>query len=99
MSKSFELRKEPRVALPHAVRLERAALDGSGGPSHWSEGLTRNISETGLGIIAQEALGEGEVLRVYLPVQSSEVNVPVFTQVCWARSTPKGCMAGLQFLL
>jgi hypothetical protein len=79
--------------------MERAAPVGSGGSPHWSEGLAQNISDTGLGIIAQEALGVGEVLRVYLPVHAAAVNVPVFTQVCWARSTPRGCMAGLQFLL
>jgi hypothetical protein len=63
---------------------------------HVGQGI--DISSGGLGVSTPFPLSEGQIVRLTIPLQNSDIHLPIFSEVVWATDAKGGCRAGLQFL-
>lgn len=61
-------------------------------------GFSVDISEGGLGIKLQEALMEGEILKIFFPISEINISIPIFAEVMWIGEEGKNFRIGLRFL-
>jgi hypothetical protein len=61
-------------------------------------GKALDICQNGIGFLAGVPLKKGEILKVHLPVNSTGIPIPVFSEVRWVKSGVAGNRVGLQFL-
>ncbi len=57
-----------------------------------------DISSDGLGFLTEGRLKKGMVLKLALPAQGVDANLPVFGEVVWSSPVAAGLRAGLRFL-
>lgn len=62
------------------------------------KGQAMDISPNGLGVMTDKYMEQGQVVRVYLPIGSSETIVPSFSEVRWVKTTEGKYRIGLQFI-
>jgi hypothetical protein len=93
-----ENRLTPRQPFEYTVQLERSKLfTGEHAPVHEiSQAI--DISSMGIGIKTEAPLRPMETLRVYLPVQTVDLPLPVFSEVRWVIAHNNYYRAGLQFV-
>jgi PilZ domain len=61
-------------------------------------GTIINIHAFGVGLINENPVGAGDVLKIYLPVKGTQITLPVFSEVRWVRPNGNRFYAGIQFL-
>ncbi len=61
-------------------------------------GTILNIHAGGMGLISDQPVTAGDVLKIYLPVEGTRVTAPVFSEVRWVRPDENRFHAGIQFL-
>ncbi|HJW71674.1 MAG TPA: PilZ domain-containing protein [Geothrix sp.] len=98
MDRSSDQRSNPREPMHQVVRFERSAGDLE--PEHRgvAHGVGCDISEQGLSLLTDCFLGQGEVLKLHIPLAEDRASVPVFSDVRWVRRESEGFRVGLQFL-
>jgi hypothetical protein len=62
------------------------------------EGTVVNIHSSGFGLVTEQPINTGDVLKVYLPVKGAPISLPAFSEVRWSISNENQFLAGLQFL-
>jgi hypothetical protein len=84
--------------MHQVVRFERSAGDLE--PEHrgTAHGIGCDISEQGLSLLTDCFLGQGEILKLHIPLAEDRASVPVFSDVRWVRPESEGFRVGLQFL-
>jgi hypothetical protein len=61
-------------------------------------GTILNIHAGGAGLLSDQPVTAGDVLKIYLPVEGTRVTAPVFSEVRWVRAHENRYCAGIQFL-
>ncbi len=61
-------------------------------------GTVVNIHTSGLGLVSNQFVMPGDVIKVYLPVEGVRIPLPTFSEVRWSISSENQTRAGLQFL-
>ena len=75
------------------------SLMGSGHPVNiLKSGVGVDLSSGGMGLTTDYPLHEGDVLKLFFPVDVGNTSLPVFSEVVWARATDGEFRAGLRFL-
>jgi hypothetical protein len=93
-----EQRLVPRRIFDQTVQLERNQFyTGEKSPT-LEIGQTLDISTMGLGIKTETPLQPKEMVRVYLPVQTVDIPLPVFSEVRWVELKKNYYRVGLQFV-
>lgn len=80
------------------VRFERSAADPRPDHQGTAHGVGYDISEQGLSLLTDCSLGQGEILKLHIPLAEDRASVPVFSDVRWIRQESEGFRVGLQFL-
>jgi hypothetical protein len=62
------------------------------------EGTVVNIHSSGFGLVTEQPINTGNVLKVYLPVEGAPISLPAFSEVRWSISNGNQVFAGLQYL-
>lgn len=62
------------------------------------EGFGVDISKGGIGLITDQPLKKGDVLKLLYPVIDVTVIIPVYTAVMWSNPVEGGFRVGLRFL-
>jgi hypothetical protein len=98
MTKKKEMRTSARKPIHFELMFSKKWSAGNlGEKAEWS-GKTLDLCQNGLGFIADIPLRKGEILKVHLPVNTTGIPIPVFSEVRWARTEGKKHRVGLQFL-
>jgi hypothetical protein len=63
-----------------------------------SQGVGIDICSGGMGMITDQALEEGRVLKLLLPIFNGEIDVPVFSIIKWIEKKEDEVRVGVQFL-
>ncbi len=87
-----------RQPFEQTVTFERSSA--ASGAREWVLGNAHGVDLTssGFGFTTDRELTAGEVLRLYLPVGSTDITVPVYSEIVWTDSSGSNCRAGLRFL-
>ena len=93
-----ELRTSPRSAYAHPVQFDVNCLGSEGLMSTEQKGFGVDISKYGFGLLTRYPLKKGEVLRLHLPLDSSQSGLPIFARVAWTRRADRQFRVGMQFL-
>jgi len=57
-----------------------------------------NIHSSGFGLVTEQPVNPGDVLKVYLPVPGAQLTLPTFSEVRWSAVVGNMIHMGLQFL-
>jgi Tfp pilus assembly protein PilZ len=58
-----------------------------------------DISQGGLGFSTAHELGEGEVVKLSLPLRDFEVTLPVLAEVLWVKPAERHYRVGVRYLI
>jgi hypothetical protein len=61
-------------------------------------GIVVNLHSFGFGLVTEQPLNEGDVIKVFLPVEGAQVSLPTFSVVRWSKAIHKKVRVGVQFL-
>ena len=93
-----EKRLVPRQLFDQTFQLERSRLFTGENSPVFEIGQVLDISPLGIGIKTETPLQQREMIRVYLPVQSVDIPLPVFSEVRWVKAHNQHYRVGLQFV-
>jgi hypothetical protein len=65
---------------------------------NWENSLATDISFDGLGLSTDYELKKGDVVKIRIPVQTVDVDIPVYAIVVWSKPEKSNFRAGLLFL-
>jgi hypothetical protein len=90
-------RLTPRQTFDQVVRLERNRFFTGEKAPVYEIGQVLDISPQGNGIKTVSPLQPKEIIRVYMPGQSVDLPLPIFSEVRWVKANNQYYRAGLQF--
>jgi hypothetical protein len=94
----MEKRRHPRKEFSNRIGMDLVS-EKKGNYNRISvQGTGIDISPGGLGIITDQPLEKGWVLKLVLPLSDGEINVPVFSVIKWTVPEKDGFRVGVQFL-
>jgi hypothetical protein len=93
-----EHRLTPRQPYTEVFELERNQFFTGERFPVLGTGQTVDITPFGMGIKTEIPLQPKETIRVYLPVQTVNFALPVFSEVRWVKAQNNYYQVGLQFL-
>jgi hypothetical protein len=94
----MEKRQHPRKKFSNPVGLDLVSEEKGNYTRISTQGTGIDISVGGMGIITDQPLEKGRVLKLLLPLSGEEITVPVFSVVKWTERNEGKLMAGVQFL-
>ena len=93
-----EKRYAPRRQFEEEVTFEQSAMSSDDAERVLKVGTGVDISPTGLGLLTDHQLTSGDVLMVHLAVLTTELTMPVYSEIVWTKFRKGRCRAGLRFL-
>lgn len=94
----MEKRNNHRSSFPHPISFDMLGGKGEEFENVSCRGKGVDISEGGIGMITDQTLEKGMVIRVLLPTVEGGTAVPVFSVICWSEAAGPRFRVGLQFL-
>lgn len=100
MEHKSEKRFSGRQSFNRPVSFEICATKTSQSMDIQQNGLGVDISAEGIGITTDYALREGDVLKLYIPINNTVgTSLPVYAEVMWSKPADENLRAGgLRFL-
>jgi len=98
MKEREEKRKSARSAYGRSIEYEVSSIGSEELMPVKREGFGVNISENGISIFTDYPLKKGEVVKIYFPLSSMRMGLPIFARVAWAKSVEERFRVGMQFL-
>ena len=98
MDEQEEKRKSGRSAYGRSIEYELSSIGSEELMPVKREGVGVNISENGMSIFTDYPLRKGEVVKIYFPLSSMRMRLPIFARVAWAKTVEKRFLVGMQFL-
>ena len=99
MENKSEKRFSERKIFNRPISFEVSATEASKFKDIQQKGLVVDISSEGVGITTDYDLRKGEVLKLYLPINSTvNTSLPVYAEVMWSNSDDENLKGGLRFL-
>lgn len=93
-----EKRSEKRDKCDHNIQFELSGRH-SDQYNRKFDGCCIDVSNYGAGILTEYKLEGSEVIKLYLPVKSTNSFMPVFAQVMWTETHNQRTRTGLRFLI
>src|SRR5512144_2147906 len=87
-----------RKSIRKPVSFELTLLESGRPVNILKSGVGVDLSPGGMGLTTDYPLHEGEVLKLFFPVEVGNASLPVYTEVVWAKPTDGEFRAGLRFL-
>ena len=95
--KGIEKRQNQRFSFRDTLEFTFSATHSAkDAPRQKARGI--DISSGGVCLEARDALLKGEILKLFIPFQKSDANIPVLAEVLWVSSSNENLRAGLHFL-
>mgnify|MGYP001619465226 CR=1 FL=1 len=100
MEHKSEKRFSERKIFNRPVSFEVSATEAGKFKNIQQNGVGVDISSEGIGITTDYALREGDVLKLYIPINNTvETSLPVHAEVMWSKPADENLWAGgLRFL-
>jgi len=98
MEHHIEKRRIRRKKFSHRLALDLVAEKAREVKNILIQGVGLDISQGGIGLVAEYPLKEGKLVRLFVPVQGKKTMVPVFSIIKWSKPMESQFRAGLQFL-
>jgi hypothetical protein len=98
MDEQGEKRRSSRSAYGRSVEYELSSLGAEELMPVKREGVGVNISENGMSIFTDYPLKKGEVVKIFFPLSSMRMRLPIFARVAWAKTVEERFLVGMQFL-
>jgi hypothetical protein len=98
MEQNIENRKLDRVSFSYPVLFEINGTKSSPPNTLRSEGYGVDISSSGIGIITDRLLSPGDVVKLYIPLGSTNTIIPTTSEVRWTGAEEGRYRLGLKFL-
>jgi hypothetical protein len=93
----LEKRGSERREYRHSLEVAKSASRQASG-SQVQQAMSMDISAGGLGLETPALLERGEIVQLLMPMAGTDVAMPVFAEVRWARPASAAWRVGLQFL-
>jgi hypothetical protein len=93
-----EKRRDIRKEYLEEISFESMLTDQSGRGVVIHSGRSMDMSRGGLGLASTYKATEGEVVKLSIPLNRSDMTVPVFAEVMWVMPFNEYYKAGLRFL-
>jgi hypothetical protein len=94
----MEKRLHPRKQLCDRIGLDLAREEEGNLIRISTAGTGIDVSLGGMGIITDQALEKGRILKLLLPLFGDKIPVPVFSVIKWTERKDGSLRAGVQFL-
>lgn len=98
MKKSIENRKNNRIAFNEQIQYEYCESMSGRFVNGRNTGEGVDISDGGVGLRTRQACVNGDVLKLYIPVEAAHTHLPVYSQVVWVKRVDGLYQTGLRFL-
>ena len=98
MEARAENRQRRRENIGQSIAFEMSERTTGRFENLLKEGFGVDISNGGIGLITDQPLKEGDVLKLLFPVNATSANIPVYTEVMWSNPVGGGFRIGLRFL-
>jgi hypothetical protein len=98
MEKNREKRKLDRSSFSYPVLFEINGTESSPSKAIRSEGCGLDISSSGIGILTDRLLYPGDVVKLYIPLGSTNTIIPTTSEVRWTGTEEGRFRLGLKFL-
>ena len=83
----LEKRIDKRAGIEEKARFKLLGDDQSTMNMEYAEAETRNISRGGVCMVIPHKIGEGNVIRVEIPMDKADRPIKAFCEVQWCRNT------------
>lgn len=96
-----ERREHVREALSGSVTFEMSeslSKEFSVSPQR-GEGDAIDVSEGGLSLFTKDAVEDGQIVRIKLPLPGMSIKTPTLVKVKWSKPYEKGYKVGVSFVL
>jgi hypothetical protein len=94
----MENRLHPRKKINNRIGFDLAEEKKGNFERISSQGVGIDICPGGMGMITDQTLEKGRILKLLLPLFNGEVNVPVFSIIRWTEKKEDEVRVGVQFL-
>lgn len=94
----MEKRLSMRKAFPKPVRFEYSRIKNNRLEILMERGNGVDISQGGLGITSHYDLKEKEILKLHIPIEETQITIPVIAEVIWSKPESSHFRVGLKFL-
>jgi hypothetical protein len=99
MEQNIEKRKLDRVHFSYPVLYEINSTNSNPSNTIRGEGYGLDVSSSGIGILTDRLLSPGDVVRLYIPLGSTNTLIPTTSEVRWTVVEDGRYRLGLKFLL
>jgi hypothetical protein len=93
-----EKRRGARKTFNRTIVLEKSDIVSDHVRHYRFDGVVLDVSQGGLGLSTDRSLREGEIVKLFLPLNQMNITVPVMAEVKWSRRMSSACQSGLRFL-
>jgi hypothetical protein len=98
MEQNIEKRKLDRTAFSYPVLFEIKGTKSGLSCTTRSEGYGLDISSSGIGILTDRLLSPGDVVKLYIPLGSTNTIIPTTSEVRWTGVKEGRYRLGFKFL-
>jgi hypothetical protein len=98
MEQNIEKRKLDRIHFSYPVLYEIDSKNSSPSNTIRSEGYGLDVSSSGIGILTDRLLSPGDVVKLYIPLGSTNTIIPTTSEVRWTVVEDGRYRLGLKFL-
>jgi hypothetical protein len=98
MKNSIENRENRRIIFNENIQYEYCEIVSGRFVNRLNTGEGVDISDGGLGLRTRRAFMSGDVLKLYIPVEAGQANLPVYSLVVWVEPINGYYQTGLRFL-
>jgi hypothetical protein len=98
MEQNIEKRKLDRAPFSYTVLFEINGTKSSRSSTLRTEGSGLDISSSGIGILTDRLLSPGDVVKLYIPLGSTNTIIPTTSEVRWTGVEEGRYRLGLKFL-
>jgi hypothetical protein len=98
MEQNIEKRRLDRASFSYPVLFEINGRKSRSSGTLRSEGCGLDISSSGIGILTDRLLSPGDVVKLYIPLGSTNTIIPTTSEVRWTGVEEGRYRLGLKFL-
>ena len=98
MEHHIEKRKLDRSSFSYPVLFEMKGTKSGLSNTTRSDGYGLDISSSGIGILTDRLLSPGDVVKLYIPLGSTNTIIPTSSEVRWTGAQEGRFRLGLKFL-
>jgi hypothetical protein len=98
METQTEKRQRRRESIDRSITYEMSDCSTGRFENLRKEGFGVDISNGGIGLITDQPLKKGNVLKLLYPLTVASASIPIYSEVMWSNPVEGGFRVGLRFL-